>query len=63
MTTAVIVQVCAIHEARGDRLWMLGAFWSLPLQLPITLIRWANEAATKVADRVGTETGVASLPQ
>jgi hypothetical protein len=33
-------------------LWLLGAFWSLPFQLIIGLVRWANEAATEVADRV-----------
>jgi hypothetical protein len=25
-------------------LWLLGAFWSLPFQLIISLVRWANEA-------------------
>jgi hypothetical protein len=33
-------------------LWLLGAFWSLPFQLIISPVRWANEAAFEVADRV-----------
>jgi hypothetical protein len=33
-------------------LWLLGVFWSLPFQLIISSVRWANEAATEVVDRV-----------
>ncbi len=36
-------------------LWLLGAFLSLPFQLIISPVRWANEAATEVADRVAMD--------
>jgi hypothetical protein len=36
-------------------LWLLGAFWSLPFQLIISPVRWANKAATEVADRVAVD--------
>ncbi len=48
----MIVRACAIYRARGMGLWLLGAFWSLPFQLIISPTRWANEAATEVADWV-----------
>jgi hypothetical protein len=36
-------------------LWLFAAFWSLPFQLIISPVRWANEAASDVADRVAVE--------
>jgi hypothetical protein len=51
----VIVQACTIYRARGMGLWLLGAFWSLPFQLIITPVRWANKAATEVAERVAVQ--------
>jgi hypothetical protein len=48
---SVIVCACTIYRARGMVLWLLGAFWSLPFQMIISPVRWANEAATEVADR------------
>jgi len=51
----VICRACAIYRARGVGVWLLGAVWSLPFQLIITPVRWANEAATEVADRVAIE--------
>jgi hypothetical protein len=42
-------------QSQGMGLWLSGAFWSLPFQLIITPIRWANEAATEAADRVAVE--------
>ncbi len=35
--------------------WLLGAFWSLPFQLIITPVRWADEATTEVADQIAVE--------
>jgi hypothetical protein len=52
---SVIVRACTIYRARGMGLWLLGAFWSLPFQLIISPVRWANGAATEVADRVAVE--------
>jgi hypothetical protein len=52
---SVIVRACTIYRARGVGLWLLGAFWSLSFQLIISLVRWASEAATDVADRVAIE--------
>jgi hypothetical protein len=52
---SVIVRACTIYWARGVGIWLLGAFWSLPFQLIISLGRWASEAATDVADRVAIE--------
>ncbi len=49
---SVIVQACTIY--RG-----MGPFWSLQFQLIIILVRWANEAATEVVDRVARGDGVA----
>jgi hypothetical protein len=51
----VIVQACTTYRPRGMGLWLLGAFWSLPFQLIITPVRWANEAATEVAEPVAVE--------
>jgi hypothetical protein len=53
----MIVRACTIYRARGMGLWLLGAFWSRPFQLPVIIspVRWANEAATDVADRVAVE--------
>jgi hypothetical protein len=48
---SVIVCACTIYRARGMVLWLLGAFWSPPFQMIISPVRWANEAATEVADR------------
>ncbi len=36
-------------------LWIMGAFWSLPFQLIISLVRWASEAASEIADRVAVD--------
>jgi hypothetical protein len=46
-----------MHHLRSQRrgLWLLGAFWSLPFQLIINPVRWANEAASEVADRVAMD--------
>jgi hypothetical protein len=52
---SVIVRACTIYRAKGMGLWLLGAFWSLPFQLIISTVRWANEAATEVADRVAVD--------
>ncbi len=52
---SVIVRACTIYRARGMGLWLLGAFWSLPFQLVISPVRWANEAASDVADRVAVD--------
>jgi hypothetical protein len=52
---SVIVRACTIYRARVMGLWILGAFWSLPFQLIISPVRWANEAATEVVDRVVVE--------
>ncbi len=52
---SVIVRACTIYRARGVGLCLLGAFWSLPFQLIISPIRWANEGATEVADRVAVD--------
>jgi hypothetical protein len=46
----MIVHACTIYRARGMGLWLLGAFWSLPFQLIISPVRWANEA-----DRVAVD--------
>ncbi len=51
----VIVRACTIYKARGMGLRLLGAFWSLHFQLIISPVRWANEAATEVADRVAVD--------
>ncbi len=55
VVVSVIVRACAIHRARGMGLRLLGAFWSLPFQLIISPVRWANEAATEMADRVAVD--------
>jgi hypothetical protein len=52
---SVIVRACAIYQARGMGLWVLGAFWSLPFRLIISPVRWADEAATEVAERVAVD--------
>jgi hypothetical protein len=49
---SVTVRACTIYRAKGMGLWLLGAFWSLPFQLIINLVRCAKEAATEGADRV-----------
>jgi hypothetical protein len=54
VVVSVIVRACTIYRARGMGLWLLGAFWSLPFQLIISPVRWANEAAT-VAERVAVD--------
>jgi uncharacterized membrane protein len=52
---SVIVRVCTIYKVRGMGLWLLGAFWGLPFQLIISPVRWANEAATELAERVAVD--------
>jgi hypothetical protein len=52
VVVSVIVRACTIYRARSMGLWLLGTFWNLPFQLIISLVRWANEAATEVAERV-----------
>jgi hypothetical protein len=52
---SVDVHACTIYRARDMGPWLLGAFWSLPFQLIISLVRRANEAATEVADRVAVD--------
>jgi hypothetical protein len=55
LIVTVIVQACTIYQAQEAGLWLLGAFWSLPFQLIITPVRWANEAATEVTYQVAIE--------
>ncbi len=45
----VVVWVCTIY-------CLLGTFWILPFQLLITLVRWASELASGVANRLALET-------
>ncbi len=52
---SVIVRACTIYRARGMGLWLLGMFWRLPFQLITSPVRWANEAASDMADRVAVE--------
>jgi hypothetical protein len=55
MIVTVIVQAYTIYRERVAGLRLLGAFWSLSFQLIITLVRWANKAATEMADQVTVE--------
>ncbi len=55
MFVSAIIHACTIIRAGGIGLWLLGAFWSLPFHLIMSLVRWANEAASKVADRVAVD--------
>ncbi len=55
LIVSVIVRACTIYRARGMCLWLLGTFWSLAFLLIISPLRWANKAATDVADRVAVE--------
>jgi hypothetical protein len=52
---SVIVRACTIYRARGMGLWLLDVFWSLPFQMIISPVRWANKAATEVMDRVAVD--------
>jgi hypothetical protein len=55
LVISVIVRACTIYRARGMGLWLLDVFWSLPFQMIISPVRWANESATEVVDRVAVD--------
>lgn len=51
----VIFRIIVLIKIRGVGIWLLGAVWNTVYQLLITPVRWADNAARDVAERVGNQ--------
>ncbi|OBQ34060.1 MAG: hypothetical protein AN484_26885, partial [Aphanizomenon flos-aquae WA102] len=54
LVATLIIRVITIIRVRGFGLWVLAAIWGTAFQIALTPLRWANDTARDIADRVTT---------